>query len=283
MTQLHRIDHDGMTFHLGIPDYPLNLWVDHYLLASGQARFQQKRVFPNNKVDIFFNLGDINRGRLDQEAAEFEFRQIILSGLRSSFMHVHPGGFFNIAGLRFRLFGFTDLFGIPASEIANHNLALADVLGSDVLHLHERLAATPDARQRLFLLEQWLLAKVATRSSDTDIRIWNKIELRFRRQEVCSRSNLEVLLGYSYKHSLKLFTHRAGLHPKTVERIYRFNSLLQALTSPSAEGLAALAYRFGFSDQSHMIREFRQYTGFTPGQFLQQTKVFTEDHLRPRG
>lgn len=283
MKNHHLFQQAGMTYCLGFPGPPLDQWVDHFLLISGCPSFTQKRVFPNNQVDIFFNLGDLNHGQLDQQSEGFAFRDIILSGLRSSFMQVLPTGYFDIVGLRFRLFGFSDLFGVPAVEISNANVALTDVLGHDSLGLRERLHATPDPLLRLALLEGWLLDRVAKRGTTSDIRLWNRIEQRIRQRKISSGDGLAALFGYSYKHTLQLFTQRAGLHPKTIGRIYRFNCLLAALRESPGESQAALAYHCGYSDQSHMIREFRQFTGFTPLQFLQQQEVYNYEFMRKSG
>ncbi len=43
----------------------------------------------------------------------------------------------------------------------------------------------------------------------------------------------------------------------------RFNAVLPDLRDGSSDG-AALAARHGYADQSHLIREVREFTGATP-------------------
>jgi AraC-like DNA-binding protein len=55
---------------------------------------------------------------------------------------------------------------------------------------------------------------------------------------------------------------------EAVARLLRFERARElAGTMPWGE----LAFECGFSDQSHLIAEFRRLTGLTPGTFLQDT------------
>jgi hypothetical protein len=72
--------------------------------------------------------------------------------------------------------------------------------------------------------------------------------------------------GYSARQARRLYREIAGLSPVQVRRVLRFQRALQALlaTGSTAAALAA----DDFSDQAHMIREFRQFAGMTPTQLL---------------
>lgn len=277
MEKVHQLQKDGIHFLIGIPAYPLQLWIDHFFVAYGNPSFTERRVFPNNHTDLFFNLGSLNRGKLQEQHAGFEFRDSLVSGLRSSYMMVQPTGYYNIAGMRFRLFGFSALFGIPAIEIANENLCAADVLGPEIKTTWQRLGECSLPQERLQILEQWMEQKALAKPFD--IKLWNRLEQRFKWGTPNLKTTLANELGYSYKHSLQLITQKTGLHPKLLERIYRVNSLLKALATRPQVHWAGLAYSLGYSDQSHMIREFKTFTGFTPSEF-QQTRISNDNYLR---
>lgn len=73
---------------------------------------------------------------------------------------------------------------------------------------------------------------------------------------------LEVSLPRLERHVPRYFGHR----PKVVLRRSRFldmAAVLRGMAIPSADALAAMR----FYDQSHLIREFRHFTGMTPKQF----------------
>jgi AraC-like DNA-binding protein len=235
------------------------------------ATIHGKTGFPNNHVDIFFNLGDSNKGKLQQQPASFDFRDCIVSGLRTSFLEIRPSIYFEVVGIRFTLFGFYDLFRIPASELADQNVTQFDVLGKEAEYLYYRLMECGSVNSKFSLLEKWIQLK--TRDRVLDIKSWSRVEQVLRNPIDSVQSTLAQLMGYSHKHIIALFRERAGLTPKAIQKIYRVNRVIRNLARPDSPDWSGLTYELGYSDQSHMIREVRQFTGFTPLQLQQQRAV----------
>ena len=73
--------------------------------------------------------------------------------------------------------------------------------------------------------------------------------------------------GLSHRRFEQLFEQSAGLKPKTWQRVRRFQRAVHALAAHDAPAPAELAATLGYSDQSHLIREFRAMAGLTPGRF----------------
>lgn len=80
---------------------------------------------------------------------------------------------------------------------------------------------------------------------------------------------LEMALAASYspRQLRRLQRQHAGVGPKDLHRITRFQRQLARLQDEGV--LDAL----GYSDQAHAIREFRKFTGLTPGQYMKQTQI----------
>ena len=76
-------------------------------------------------------------------------------------------------------------------------------------------------------------------------------------------------MGYSHKHTIKLFKEKCGLPPKMIQRIFRFNSVLTHAQTSSLNW-TSLCHEAGYTDQSHFIKDFKQFTGLTPKMFLAQ-------------
>ncbi len=69
-------------------------------------------------------------------------------------------------------------------------------------------------------------------------------------------------VGWSQRHFIGSFRRQLGLTPHKLARVTRFNAVLPDLRSSGAG--AALAAQYGYADQSHLIREVREFTGATP-------------------
>jgi AraC-like DNA-binding protein len=90
-----------------------------------------------------------------------------------------------------------------------------------------------------------------------------------------------LMQDFSSPPSLSKIASEIGLHPSHLARVFRANYgesigehgrrlrlewAAQRLVG-SDEGLASIATRAGFADQSHLTREFKRRFGVTPGRY----------------
>lgn len=75
-------------------------------------------------------------------------------------------------------------------------------------------------------------------------------------------------LNYSERHISRIFQETMGISPKTFARIVRFQHALDMILSGDAARDNDYFMDLGYSDQAHFQREFKQYTGITPKNFM---------------
>lgn len=80
--------------------------------------------------------------------------------------------------------------------------------------------------------------------------------------------NLASLTGYSTRYIHKIFTSDVGIPPKTFSNIIRFQRLISTLNKPVLPDFASIAADIGYFDQSHMLKEFKAFTGTTPKKYI---------------
>jgi AraC-like DNA-binding protein len=81
--------------------------------------------------------------------------------------------------------------------------------------------------------------------------------------------NIETIAGrynISTRYLSKLFLQYTGVTPKLYTKINRFQQSLQ-LISEKQDSLTSIAYDCGYFDQSHFIRDFKSFAGFTPSAY----------------
>lgn len=85
---------------------------------------------------------------------------------------------------------------------------------------------------------------------------------------------LHDLIAISPRQLQRAFKARIGVSPKAYMRIARMNAIQRYLNGRSHVSLTGLTYEYGFSDQSHLIKEFHALTGSRPRQFLKERSRF---------
>ena len=84
--------------------------------------------------------------------------------------------------------------------------------------------------------------------------------------------HLKDTFNLSYSSINRLYQNSLGLSPKTFLNIRRFRRSVEHIFS--FDKLTDVAHEEGYSDQSHMIRDFKKYTGHSPKTFRKQGKIF---------
>ncbi|UHQ24116.1 helix-turn-helix domain-containing protein [Lysobacter sp. 5GHs7-4] len=163
------------------------------------------------------------------------------------------------------------LFGVSAAELSERHFDLSDVCGRDEAErLCERLAARSDDGYRAGVLLAFLDARLrrARRRRGLDPQILHALEHVRRAPADADMAALADACGRSQRRFIAGFRDLAGLAPKRYARVLRFQRLLAALAATPRPVWAQLALDQGYFDQSHLIREFREFAGVSPREYL---------------
>ena len=155
------------------------------------------------------------------------------------------------------------LFGVPVDLLAGRHAPLADFWGRDAVLAHEQIFSARTPTQRLNVLESILLGRLP-RLRGLHPAVAGALE-RFRTSSDVRA--VAAAAGYSHRHFNALFVRAVGLTPKLYCRVRRFRNVLASVASDTSKSLADLALATGYSDQSHFNREFREFSGFAPGDY----------------
>ncbi len=73
--------------------------------------------------------------------------------------------------------------------------------------------------------------------------------------------------GVSRKHLSVTFRELVGMPPKRYAQVCRFRTAASLLTAETAPAWSDLALTCGYFDQAHFNREFRRFSGYSPGEY----------------
>jgi AraC-like DNA-binding protein len=188
---------------------------------------------------------------------------------------VHATANADVIGVSFHVGGAAEFFALPMRELCDQIVPLEELFPAGVIpsevegpvwaarqgsliepHPHRFLATLGMTLSKLRRRPQNALAKAAVRI------------IRARRGNVRVRE-LSALLGPSDRTIARSFDDCVGMSPKVFARLMRFHALL---ANPDRDA--------GYVDDSHLIHDFREFSGTTPAQFRQEQNAIGEAFIR---
>ena len=156
--------------------------------------------------------------------------------------------------------------GVPLDSLMNQAVEIDDILGSEGRALVESLhqptnALAFDAADRA-IAARIARAKPASRPV---VWAWQRIVESGGTVHIGA---LAERIGWSRKHLIARFREQIGLPPKTYARIVRFNRAVRMLDGLTTPRWAEIAASCGYYDQAHLIRDFAQFAGATPTDYI---------------
>jgi AraC-like DNA-binding protein len=233
--------------------------------GAGKTAYQRDRILPSGMSQLLINLGP-PQYRIEPGPPEVRvpFVDIWYSGLHQGPIDTEAPHGNALLGVAFTARGGFPWLGERMDGLSDQIIALADALGDGALALRERLLNTESLAARFRVVERWLLARLRPRTIVHPAVRWavDQIASSGGRMPIAA---LATQTGFTRKHLGNLFQQQVGLSPKALARIHRFREALDILNKANGQvPWAELAEACGFYDQSHLINEFRRFTGFSP-------------------
>lgn len=172
--------------------------------------------------------------------------------------------------VRFRPGGAALFFGVPLRELTDCVLSIEELWGTDGVTLSERLVAASGVSAVVAVIEETLFARMrcARRvERESAVAARRAVRLILRSPVLPTVGQLAREFGMNDRTLRRIFAEAVGISPKAFLRAVRLNRLLDAMQRHPPSNWAAIAVQAGYYDQSHMIAEFRGFTGTTPAAF----------------
>lgn len=241
-----------------------------YLHKRTDAGALPDRILPDGCMELIFNL----RTPFSQADAAGRFiRQppAILVGQLSRFVLLRPAAEVEVLAARFKPAGAHTLFRLDLDELTDRYVAL-DQLDRCWRELSERIGNAATLTARVRVLEEGLLRRIR-HPSPAGARAAAAVDLLHASGTTPRIGQVARALEISTRHLERTFRREVGLTPKQYSRLLRFRRMLDALDH-SNPGWADLAARAGYSDQPHLVREFREFAGLAPRACLAEQTPF---------
>jgi AraC-like DNA-binding protein len=227
----------------------------------------RRRELPTGEVALIISLGPHWRLVDPATGVAISILRTFVAGLDDTYSLVESGIPGAAIQVDFTPIGARQLLQVPMHLVAKRTTGLAELLGRQADQLLEQLFDAPDWHSRFVTLDNFLLSRISRSEKPTREINWAWGQLDLSQGSVPVR-RISEQLGWSRKRLVKTFRDEIGISPKVLARVLRFRRTLRELNSRKILNFSGVAAECGYSDQAHMIREFKDFSGLTPVELI---------------
>lgn len=235
--------------------------------CSDGADTSHIRVLPDACVELFLNYTSTPVAII---GGELHARSIVTSRMsRPVDVQMRKGA--GVVAICFRPGMAYKFMQLPMYGLSDTTIACADVWKDMAAELEEKMAGSGSNQARVNLVQQYLQRELARAKDDVHIAYCLK-QVRLSKGLVAV-AGLAHGTGLSQRQLSRKFREHVGLSAQEYLRVSRFIFSLDHLKGYPAFSLTEIACKSGYYDQAHFIRDYKDYTGCTPGQLVQSPHI----------
>jgi AraC-like DNA-binding protein len=261
-----------------VPAPPLNAYIDDLYYIDGPSPYPRLKVAPIPSLHLMINFGPaFDVYGADQAAPIATCTDSWWIGLQNRYYIVDWPQPIKFYGVHFKPAGVYPFLGIPMSELNNQVVPVDAIWGRCAAEMREQLYAAPTVQAGLLLLEKLLLARLADTLHGLDVVQYALAQLDQQHGSLSIQA-LSDHIGISQNHLGNQFKRMVGVPPKDVARFYRFASVIFSIDPAKEVDWGQVAHRSGFYDLSHLNRDFVEFTGHSPTDYLLLRRRFQTEN-----
>lgn len=226
---------------------------------SASSNNEKTLVIPDCCMDIIF---DINYSSNNVENlfcsindAPFYTEEAKQSAMVSTF------------GIRFNFWAVHLFVDSNLPKACNEFAAVDEYFGKLKNEIENIVLEYPKIEERVFYVENLLLRKLYTKSIVNN-NLLNGIHCILKTKGMVSICEASQYTSISSRQLERIFKEYIGITPKKCASLVRYQNIWKDLILNKYCTTSDIAYNYGYSDQAHMINDFKKYHGSTPMEAL---------------
>lgn len=196
-----------------------------------------------------------------------------ITGVQRQFIIVENSSQLSMMGVEFLPGGAFPFFGFRISEIKDFSVELDLIWGKAATEGRDALLESKSNEEKFDILENLLMRQL---KADVEFHAAMQCAVRTiaKSSPAYKIDDLAHTMGFSHKRFITLFDRTIGITPKLFTRICRFQRALSAIPQNGAVDWTTIAHSCDYFDQAHFIKEFQEFSGFRPTEYIRARGTF---------
>jgi AraC-like DNA-binding protein len=236
---------------------------------------------PTGFCSIVFNCGD------DYSIQNKKYEKLIIpkqfiSGQSIYSYKLFLSGRISIAGIVFKPAALATLFDLPTYAYTEERIPLSHVFKCTLINSFiEKIQSVNEANEKVKHLQEFVLIFYNQNKPKPDY-IDYAANLIIEKNGMVHISDLLKEVFMSRRNFERKFFRKVGLSPKYYARIRRMSYLMNEIAGKKKVDWASLFSQCEFYDQSHFIKDFIEFTGRSPEQYIKENAELANIIEKPK-
>ena len=231
------------------------------------ANNQKQKIIPDGCIEMTFNLGD----KIKRYISKSEFiihPSAMVMGQRTKSYYIEPVGHVDTIAICLYPHGFANFVNTSLENLVDKETPIENLFGEiQANELERRIIHATNTEERIEIIETFLLNKLNEETTIENI-VKTTVDMLISTK---GSTPINIILkdDLSKKRQLeRYFKKQIGISHKQLSKVIRLQATLQMLHNHTSESLSDIAYENEYFDQTHFIKDFKEFVGITPKEFL---------------
>ncbi len=237
------------------------------LEVSAEDSSQKQRIVPDGCIELAFILGDDIKRFTSEDDYILQPRAMVLGQTMDPF-YIQPTGYVNTFAISFYPYGFANFISEPLQNLVNKETPLHLVFEEHIAKdFEQNIIMAKDTNERIRITENFLFDRLNDEITIDNI-VKNTIDTLLSAKGNVKINNILEQDLYNRRQLERKFLKQIGISPKQLAKVIRLQTAINLMLNDESESLTNIAYKSEYYDQSHFIKDFKEFTGVSPKQFL---------------
>jgi AraC-like DNA-binding protein len=171
--------------------------------------------------------------------------------------------------------GLYRLFNLKMEELTNRIYSFEDLFGAWGKRMQYELGHSESVSNKISFLQNALVYLLNKNTKDYSLLDY-VVDSIYQSDGMVYIQSLETETRYSKRYIDMQFKRYIGVSPKTLASIIKFQKFYKLWAKDDSEQFFKEDLYLYYFDQSHFIKEFKRFTGFTPKKYMKRTSEFSK-------
>ena len=259
-----------------LPSVPLRPFIHHYWVMRADAFPHEMSVMPRgcakwifHRLEPFTVNGAEERGHIATVCGQYHTAARISASHPISLIFVvfQPYAMKMVMG------------GMPCSLFYANNVDMDSLGMAEFKDLKRRVTEATDDDGAIALIEDFVVRQLSRSPDSAHLPRLQHVSRAIEEHPMLSPAELADMACLSERQFRRVFEDHVGMSPKRMLKVTRFLRAARSIQNLRGHDFTDIVYGMGYTDHSHFNKDFREFAGMSPTEYLQHVRRLNDDKV----